>query len=54
MTIDGVDVVYPEIRIVAQPKLCCSDGNTKYAHVFDRIYERFDAICRFHDVSLQC
>lgn len=51
MVINDIQIPYPELRIVAQPKLHYSVENAKIGLTLNRIYERFDAICHFHYVS---
>lgn len=48
---DNDQVEYPELRVLAQPQLTDSVENTKIGQTLRRIYERFDDICRFHEVN---
>lgn len=51
MVTDGIQIKYPELLIVAQPKLNYSIENAKIGLILYRIYERFDTLCHFNDVS---
>lgn len=50
--IDHFEVKYPELFILCDPPLKYSYENAKYAQVMTNIFDRFDTLCRFHNVSL--
>lgn len=49
--IDAAIVDYPDIRIKAELALLNFQKCERYAQVLERVFERFDDICRHHIVS---
>lgn len=57
MMTENVQVQYPVLRVLAHPELVDSTENAKIEQILYRVYEQFDDICRFqevtHDVSFK-
>lgn len=47
-------VEYPDIQLISSPEIQYSFENNKFAERLKQIFIRFDAICRFHEVSVNC
>lgn len=50
---DSIEVIYPNLCIILESKLTYSYENAKYAQMMENTFDRFDALCRFHTVSIQ-
>lgn len=48
---DRIEVKYPELEIQAEPTVKYLFENASYMQMLMNVFERFDAICRFHTVS---
>lgn len=47
------EIQYPSIVFVVEPTLESTFKNYNYAEKMSQVFQRFDAICRFHDVCCQ-